>query len=887
MKYVIAILVLFLACLSYEVYARDYVDSMCYAAMWNSGASAQVKKIYPLKYMGPSGYYSASQYYSYGTPYGASANTPDGLEESSVAQYYFFDDDEEVSLFFYFDRYADDSGGIVTADITSEGLAGKGASITVRDDPGDSSYIWNDSDGTSSPYWKWWPCCTDGMVLGKLPQPVEKVGGVTPTFNPSDHTFCVNMKFSEQEGVTQFKVQTLTDYLENGQRTITSFSIPSVQANTLKLCYTQCNCIQNSILDANRGAFDNKAVVEGSGSSSGIGRYAAGSDCSWIIKPEINPEYVVVYFSEFIFADFSPNDFVSFSTDVNGTNVVSQFPIEGNDDLDWTTDITANLATGIGLSTFNSVKILRDTSTFESLVSFHSSATSPGAIGFTVTYVSVAQTESLSPSEVSDAGGITVVVTGRYFLDSKDLTCRIIVSGGTWDVDATYISPTSVSCLVPAKPGAAVNNAGTISVSNDGIEFHDTQAFNYISLSCALLTDCASCSASPDCGWCASITDYYGDSSCKTIPSSADPTTPPGDCPASDYTWHPSCCDRCPAYDECNGQGTCGCDQTCSCSNTSTIQYTGDSCNCSCPIDTMGSICSGHGSCNCSSSGCECDYPYTGDLCQCTVCESSERGECYGQGTCNCDGTCTCIEGFDPDTSCQCPLSCELASNGLECGGESQGECICGQCYCKEGWTSSELCDCADTCPVGSNGEVCSGPNQGSCQCDGTCSCEIGWEGPKCGQPEACFQLSCETCQDNYTIADGSILDQTYCVWCPQSGKCVHESDSNPCYAASESANETDPSVFLAPSDCPVVNIEVTDAIREPDDTVPVATAVAAIVGLVLALGIGAVLAFLGKTQTEGITNFDFTNDAMGGATQSPLFVGNTSNVSNQLYEGN
>mgnify|MGYP005864419483 CR=1 FL=1 len=65
----------------------------------------------------------------------------------------------------------------------------------------------------------------------------------------------------------------------------------------------------------------------------------------------------------------------------------------------------------------------------------------------------------------------------------------------------------------------------------------------------------------------------------------------------------------------------------------------------------------------------------------------------------------------------------------------------------------------------------------------------------------------------------------------------------------------------------------------------PIATGIAAGAGIVLAILIGGVLAFLGKTQEDGLTNFDFANDQLNAATQNPLFADSTTVGSSQIYQ--
>ena len=129
-----------------------------------------VRNINPLKKAQGGGFYNEVQYYSYGNPWGASANTPDGLEQSNTLTFFLFENgNDDISLFLIMDTPNDGSGSSANISVTSTGLAGEGVGVLVRDDPGDSSYAWNDATGTMNPNFVSFPCCTDGMVLGYLP----------------------------------------------------------------------------------------------------------------------------------------------------------------------------------------------------------------------------------------------------------------------------------------------------------------------------------------------------------------------------------------------------------------------------------------------------------------------------------------------------------------------------------------------------------------------------------------------------------------------------------------------------------------------------------------------------------------------------------------------
>ena len=206
-----------------------------YSIVWGSGADLGLgevpegvhptfiaRNIYPIMKARPGGgFYTAPQYYSYDTPFGASVNTPDNIEKSQVASFFLFDDGNELSMFSFFDIPRDADGGHVTANITSAGLAGNNdVYVSVRDDPGDSTYAWDVASGTSSPNWSWVSCCTDGMVLSGLP-------------DAEGDTWGLDFDFLSSSGINTFRFYFLGDAYENGARTIQSVSIPAAQANTL------------------------------------------------------------------------------------------------------------------------------------------------------------------------------------------------------------------------------------------------------------------------------------------------------------------------------------------------------------------------------------------------------------------------------------------------------------------------------------------------------------------------------------------------------------------------------------------------------------------------------------------------------------------------------
>ena len=80
-----------------------------YSVRW--GGSFE-REINPLYYDNGSGNYrTAAQYYSYSSPFGAPANTPDNLEESETLTMFLYEDPNNgLSLFHIYDRPNDPTG---------------------------------------------------------------------------------------------------------------------------------------------------------------------------------------------------------------------------------------------------------------------------------------------------------------------------------------------------------------------------------------------------------------------------------------------------------------------------------------------------------------------------------------------------------------------------------------------------------------------------------------------------------------------------------------------------------------------------------------------------------------------------------------------------------
>jgi hypothetical protein len=115
------------------------------------------------------GWDDAVAFYGYGWQDQASATTGYEISNQSVV-FLYRDMSGNISLFYINDAVNDGSGGNLELSIT--GAAGLG--ILVYDDPPSAwsnDTYWNDGWEVYAG-WQWGQCCTDGMVLGYLTQPV-------------------------------------------------------------------------------------------------------------------------------------------------------------------------------------------------------------------------------------------------------------------------------------------------------------------------------------------------------------------------------------------------------------------------------------------------------------------------------------------------------------------------------------------------------------------------------------------------------------------------------------------------------------------------------------------------------------------------------------------
>jgi hypothetical protein len=108
---------------------------------------------------------SVQDFYSYGTPYPASANTDDDLEISETSQIFFYVDttNEILSLVVIHDRFVDGAGGKASFEI--DGLP-VNSLLAVQDDPGEDAFgTFDFSPPTATLGWNWSSCCTDGAAI--------------------------------------------------------------------------------------------------------------------------------------------------------------------------------------------------------------------------------------------------------------------------------------------------------------------------------------------------------------------------------------------------------------------------------------------------------------------------------------------------------------------------------------------------------------------------------------------------------------------------------------------------------------------------------------------------------------------------------------------------
>lgn len=147
-------------------------------------------------------------------------------------------------------------------------------------------------------------------------------------------------------------------------------------------------------------------------------------------------------------------------------------------------------------------------------------------------------------------------------------------------------------------------------------------------------------------------------------------------------------------YESSDGLGNIGTLGDCGYMASMTKMYTytidGDSYSTysTCPIDSSGNSCSGHGTCDSSFGRCSCQDGYQGYDCSERTCASDYAwfglvgqdhknviAECSGAGICNRDtGVCDCVHDAYGGTACEQLTCANDTATGLICGG--QGVCL-------------------------------------------------------------------------------------------------------------------------------------------------------------------------------------------------------------------
>lgn len=146
----------------------------------------------------------------------------------------------QVGLAVIYDRSHDGTGGMVSLEIDSLKVAGKGTQLTTMDDStgADDSYIWNTVSGLGHMSSTWSPCCTDGFALSPVP-----------------FQGCFAFKFTKLLGLDGLKFVSYA-HTADGNSTLRYLDIPMVTGRDLQMC-SCCAC-----------AFvDECGVCEGDGSS--------------------------------------------------------------------------------------------------------------------------------------------------------------------------------------------------------------------------------------------------------------------------------------------------------------------------------------------------------------------------------------------------------------------------------------------------------------------------------------------------------------------------------------------------------------------------------------------------------------------------------------------
>eukprot|EP01012_Entosiphon_sulcatum_P030297 TRINITY_DN3729_c0_g1_i6.p1 TRINITY_DN3729_c0_g1~~TRINITY_DN3729_c0_g1_i6.p1 ORF type:complete len:6116 (-),score=439.75 TRINITY_DN3729_c0_g1_i6:64-18258(-) len=263
-----------------------------------------------------------------------------------------------------------------------------------------------------------------------------------------------------------------------------------------------------------------------------------------------------------------------------------------------------------------------------------------------------------------------------------------------------------------------------------------------------------------------------GDASCTCYSSSAAGFwTGLGCTSCQDGYYGTQCINRCPGGGTCSGHGTCSSGTTGTGECTCNTGYAGLDCSLPCPVSSSGAICSAHGTCNALTGSCECysnatlgfwtggncsscNPAYSGSSCK-LLCPVDTLGlVCSGRGTCL-NGRCfSCSDGYCGSNCAVIPLQCA----GFTCPGFYGANC-------------NTPCPGGSTNPCNGHG-VCSDGKDG----DGTCTCAYGWAGSSCsiacqgGTATPCnLHGSCDSNDGSCTCAAG-YASSTCGIECPRFG---------------------------------------------------------------------------------------------------------------------
>ncbi len=131
---------------------------------------------------------TAAQYYGYAQIANASYNGPSPRLRADTSHLFFVRTKEGLSLFIVHDKPNDQDGG--TASMTMD-LSGdpNGAHILVQDDPWspNDQYLAAKNRKRFQTWHGWYPCCTDGLVMGAFEGDWKVLLQFTSTDNDPEH----------------------------------------------------------------------------------------------------------------------------------------------------------------------------------------------------------------------------------------------------------------------------------------------------------------------------------------------------------------------------------------------------------------------------------------------------------------------------------------------------------------------------------------------------------------------------------------------------------------------------------------------------------------------------------------------------------------------------